>query len=56
MTPGVSEFSKAALDAVYQGMYWAFHIVRCVLPVILVLCHCGNASGDLVMDVRTLLL
>ena len=34
MTTQVLEFSKAALDGVYQGMYWAFHTVRYVLPTI----------------------
>ena len=50
MIARVSEFSKAALDGVYPGMYWAFHTVRCVQPAILVLCRCGNASGDLVTE------
>ena len=31
MIAQVSEFFKAALDEVYQGMYWAFHAVRCLL-------------------------
>ena len=38
MTAQLSKFPKAALDRVYQGIYWAFHKVRCVLPPILVLC------------------